>query len=68
VKAIGLEEYAKVIEPAARALDILQDNKDCFLGMLLPICIALRKEMIDMKQNGSIKHTQALAEVILYYT
>lgn len=60
-----LEEYAKVTEPVARELDMLKGDKNCFLGALLPTLIALRKKMIDLKQNHSIKHAQALVETIL---
>ena len=64
LEAIELEfhdEHDKVTEPVTRALDILQGNKNCFMGTLL---IALRKKTISIKQNRSIKHTTALVEVI----
>jgi hypothetical protein len=46
-----LELYAKSTEPVTRTLNLLQRDNNCFLGTLLPTLSALRKKIIDRKQN-----------------
>ena len=46
-----MREYTKVMEPLASCLDVLQGDKDCYFGMLLPklihLCHNLRKMACD---------------------
>jgi hypothetical protein len=40
-----LEEYKKVLEPIAIALDRLQGDKSCFYGMLLPTLLTIKRQL-----------------------
>ena len=46
-----LNEYSKVIEPFAKALTILEGEKDCHLGYVLPM---LRQLLLDLQKLNNL--------------
>uniref|UniRef100_H3AVY0 BED-type domain-containing protein n=1 Tax=Latimeria chalumnae TaxID=7897 RepID=H3AVY0_LATCH len=63
IELIFLDEYCRVMEPLACALDILQGESKCFIGFLLPTISALQKKLEAMKH--SLKLATPLADAIL---
>jgi len=52
-----LKEYCKVLQPFTRGLDILQGEKKCFYGTLLPTLETVLKKTRDMKADLSTMTT-----------
>lgn len=42
-----LREYVSVLQPLAQAIDLLQGEKKCFLGFLIPTILSLKSKMSD---------------------
>ena len=53
-----LNEYLKVMSPIATALDKLQGEDHCFIGLLMPTVQQVRKKLLDM----STAHSGALID------
>ena len=53
-----LQEYCKTMKPLSRALDILQSEKSCFMGFLLPtlyeLCNKLEKVQLMLNYCGPL--------------
>ena len=58
-----IQEYCEVFEPFATTLDILQREKNCFIGMLLPLLAHLEAELVSAAQKVDI--CQPLAQALL---
>ena len=58
-----IAEYVTVMQPLANALDILQGEQKCFLGVLLPTIVCLKNKLIQCK--SSMKFTASLVDSIL---
>ena len=58
-----LVEYCTVMEPLARALDILQGDKNLYIGYLLPTLVSLRNRLQSLKPG--LKHAGPLVEALL---
>ncbi len=58
-----IREYCEMMKPFAQALDILQGDKNMFLGYLLPTVVRL-KEKIRGKVEASV-HCKPLGEALL---
>jgi hypothetical protein len=56
-----LEEYKKVLEPIAVALDRLQGDKSCFYGMLLPTLLTVKRQLTKI---NNLKFCAALLEEV----
>ncbi|KAK1905602.1 Zinc finger BED domain containing protein 4 [Dissostichus eleginoides] len=54
-----LNEYAEVLNPLACALDLLQGETKCFLGLVIPTLQTLKKRLSDKKP-----HVRFFSEVI----
>jgi len=46
-----MPEYSKVMEPIAKALDTLQGEDYCFMGILLPTISSLRAWLTSMRES-----------------
>ncbi|KAJ8387648.1 hypothetical protein AAFF_G00151980 [Aldrovandia affinis] len=46
-----LKEYAEVLKPLACALDLLQGETKCFLGLVIPTLLTLKKRLSDKKPH-----------------
>lgn len=57
-----LEEYIKVLEPIAVALDNLQGEKNCFLGMVLPSLYSVKLRLNDINH---LTHCEPLKTKLL---
>ena len=51
------------MEPLARALDILQSDKNLYIGYLLPTLVSLLNRLQSLKP--SLKHAGPLVEALL---
>ncbi|XP_018309187.1 uncharacterized protein, partial [Mycetomoellerius zeteki] len=58
-----LEEYCQIMEPLARALDIIQGETGMYMGFLLPGLKTLQEKMEKFNKNG-FTHCQALITAI----
>lgn len=58
-EAAYLREYADVFKPVAFALDILQGEQKCFLGIVIPTLLTLKRKLQEKAAN-----TQFFSEVI----
>jgi len=54
-----LKEYEAVLQPLARTLDVLQEDKDCFYGMVLPKIIQVRNKLFTIR-DGYLVYTKPL--------
>ena len=54
-----MEEYVNIFHPITRALDRLQNDKDCFYGCLLPTLLAVHKKL-NALVTKPLKHCQDL--------
>ncbi|KAJ8349113.1 hypothetical protein SKAU_G00277020 [Synaphobranchus kaupii] len=46
-----LKEYVEVLKPLACALDLLQGETKCFLGLVIPTFLTLKKRLSDKKPH-----------------
>ena len=44
-------EYSKVMQTMAQALDILQSEEKCYMGILLPTIVSLKKQLLKTSEN-----------------
>ena len=58
-----LTEFCSVMKPVAKALDILQSEKNCCLGILLPTLISLRHTVIQVKDQ--VRYATPLAKAVM---
>lgn len=58
-----LNEYCKVMQPLACALDILQSETKCYMGILLPTLVSLKTKLASVKL--SLKYCAPLADALL---
>lgn len=60
-----LEEYIKVLEPLANCLDILQGEKNMYLGYLIPSINQLIKKYVTMKNDVYLKICGPLIPILI---
>ena len=48
-----LREYVDVLEPLAKAIDILQGEKNCYLGVLIPTITSLKTHLSNKVENAT---------------
>nr|XP_033803666.1 uncharacterized protein LOC117362041 isoform X2 [Geotrypetes seraphini] len=58
-----LGEYCMVMKPVANALDILQGEKNCYIGFLLPTIVSLKYRLQSIRHD--LKLANPLADAIL---
>lgn len=58
-----LREYVDVLEPLAKAIDILQGEKNCYLGFLIPTILSL-KTLLSNKMAGVTYTAHIITAVI----
>jgi hypothetical protein len=58
-----LTEFCSVMKPVANALDILQAERNCYLGILLPTLISLRSKLMNLRNE--LKYATPLANAVL---
>ena len=64
----ALDEYVKVMAPIAVNLDILQGDRQSYLGSLLPHIVHLKDELTNIRDGISsppLVYTKELLEVLL---
>lgn len=54
-----LKEYVDVLKPVATALDILQGEQKCYLGIVIPTLLTLKRKLQE-----KISNTQFFSEII----
>ena len=59
-----LKEYEAVLQPLARTLDVLQGDKGCFYGMLLPKIIQLRNKLVNIRDSSLVYTKPLVSEMI----
>lgn len=47
----SLNEYVNVMQPLALSLDLIQGEKEMYLGYLLPVLSTMLKNMEDLRKN-----------------
>jgi hypothetical protein len=62
-----LMEYERVMRPLVKKLDILQGDKNSYLGCLLPHIIHLEHQLKDLLNGlrGSLKYTREIVQLML---
>lgn len=58
-----LNEYCKVMRPLAFALDILQSETKCYMGILLPTLVSLKTKLATVKLT--LKYCAPVADALL---
>jgi hypothetical protein len=58
-----LNEYCKVMQPLACALDILQLETKCYMGIFLPTLVSLKTKLATVKLT--LKYSAPLADALL---
>jgi hypothetical protein len=58
-----LKEYIMVMKPLAETLDILQGEKTCFFGMILPKLVQLQNRL-NIIINQDLQHARPLAKAV----
>jgi hypothetical protein len=58
-----LEEYLSIMSPLAMALDKLQGEHDCFLGLLMQTIQQVRKKLTAM--SSTVEHSGTLVEGLM---
>lgn len=58
-----IAEFVQAMQPLASALDIMQSELKCFMGILLPTIICLKKKLSAIKQSA--KHVVPLIDALL---
>ncbi|XP_030057344.1 zinc finger BED domain-containing protein 4 [Microcaecilia unicolor] len=58
-----LGEYCMVMKPVANALDILQGEKNCYIGFLLPTIVSLRYRLQSIRHD--LKLANPLVDAVL---
>jgi hypothetical protein len=64
----SLSEYVRVMAPIAVNLDILQGDRESYLGSLVPHIVHLKDQLTDLrdgKRGPPLKYTMELLEVVL---
>ena len=56
-------EYSKVMQTMAQALDILQSEEKCYMGILLPTIVSLKKQLLKTREN--LKLASPLVDALL---
>ena len=56
-------EYSHVMQPVAQALDILQSEDKCYIGILLPTLVSLKKQLL--KAHQGLKLALPLVDALL---
>ncbi|XP_011686460.1 PREDICTED: uncharacterized protein LOC105449160 isoform X2 [Wasmannia auropunctata] len=59
-----MEEYCQIMEPLARALDILQGESGMYMGFLLPVLKTLQEKLEKFNKSGIFTHCQPLITAI----
>ena len=62
-EASFLTEFCSVMKPVANALGILQTEKNCYLGILLPTLISLRNKVNQVKDQ--VRYATPLISAVL---
>jgi hypothetical protein len=62
VEVAFLQEYCLVMKPLSCALDILQAEKNCFYGMIIPTIISLQEKLKRLQND--VKHVLPLIKAI----
>lgn len=60
-----LKEYILVMSPIAISLDFLQAEDKAYFGVLLPTLYFIKKELTDIKEQGTLKYANSLMDYIL---
>ncbi|XP_045122606.1 uncharacterized protein LOC123511056 [Portunus trituberculatus] len=60
-----LSEYVKVMAPVASALDHIQEEKQCYLGCLIPILIVTKKKLVKLMATGNLLFCEPLVNILL---
>jgi hypothetical protein len=53
------------MQPVAQALDVLQSDADCYMGILLPTLLALKKKLNATKNELKLKSMISLVNALL---
>ncbi len=56
-------EYARVMQPVSQALDILQSEEKCYIGILLPTIVSLKKQLLKLREG--LKMAAPLVDALL---
>ena len=51
-----VSEYLQCTRPVVEAIDLLQEEKTCHYGYLLPTLISTRRKLEAMTQSGILQH------------
>jgi KRAB domain-containing zinc finger protein len=62
---IFLTNYADVMAPVARAIDILQAEKKMFMGYLAPTILRVREQLSAKLESGASSMCKSLAEALI---
>ena len=57
-----LKEYGQYMKPIASALDLLQGDKECRMGELIPSIRSVEKKLDEVASNTKLVYCQSLAE------
>ncbi|XP_039311866.1 uncharacterized protein LOC113005211 isoform X3 [Solenopsis invicta] len=59
-----LDEYCQVMEPLAKALDILQADIGMYMGYLLPVLYSLQEKLDNLTNTNKVTHCNPLITAI----
>ncbi|XP_071582354.1 uncharacterized protein [Temnothorax nylanderi] len=59
-----LDEYCQVMEPLAKALDILQGDTGMYMGYLLPVLYSLQEKLDNITNTNKLTHCNPLITAI----
>lgn len=64
---VFLREYVHVMEPVAVALDILQRDKDMYLGYLIPTVLSMERNLVARrrKDGRDLKYCDVLCRTLI---
>ena len=62
-QVVFIREYCSVMQPLANALDILQGDKNLYMGYLLPTLVSVQRKLNALKP--SLQHAGPLLDAIL---
>ena len=60
-----IQEYVKVAEPIARALDMVQGEKQAYFGTLLPTIFVARDKLKELIDGHELRYCKELAKALL---